>query len=134
MILAIDPGKNQGWAVLNDSGILSSCGLGCPPTGHYSLLVVEKPQVYPNTPVKQSNDLISVAISVGRAIEQYPANKVLLVVPHDWKGSVPKPIHNARVLNALTLSELNLIPSLAASLKHNVIDAIGLAKWAVLYK
>jgi hypothetical protein len=42
--------------------------------------------------------------------------------PREWKGSVPKPIHNTRVLGKLTSAERKAI----VNDRHDVIDAIGL--------
>ncbi len=136
MILGIDPGRSQGWAILDETGILRSCGLGDNPPVLPSLVVLEKPQIYPDTPTKQANDLVTLAVSVGRMAERFSKSKILLVTPHTWKGSTPKPIHNRRVLAKLSLLEngiyLRDTLKIAESYKNNVIDAIGLAKYGFL--
>ncbi len=133
MILGIDPGNNTGWAIVNEKAALISCGLGEPPVGKYSLVVIEKPQVYPSTTAKQANDLISVAWCAARLHERHSTNKVLVVIPHDWKGSTPKDIHNNRVLRSLTDAERRLVPVRPRSKEpiHDVVDAIGLARFGL---
>lgn len=134
MILGIDPGKCTGWAILAEGGELIRCGEGWPPSLEgVRRAVVECPQIYraskaPGDP----NDLIKVAILVGRYVERLDqANvPVRLVKPAEWKGQVPKKIHNARVKGALQTAELARLAKLELpeSREHNVIDAIGLAK------
>jgi hypothetical protein len=53
--------------------------------------------------------------------------------PSEWKGSVPKKIHNARVIAALSEESLRVYRActddIAPSLRNNVTDAIGLGLW-----
>lgn len=51
--------------------------------------------------------------------------------PQEWKGNVPKDVHNARILGKLKPGEERLIECPVASLRHNVVDAVGLYLWAV---
>lgn len=135
MILGIDPGVDTGWAIVDEKAALQSCGLGYIPDDlaqrAFSLVIIEKPQIYPNTGVKQANDLIGLATMVGRYSERFRQNPISLVLPHTWKGSVPKEIHNRRVLSKLDKVELYLLNAVKCpkSKQHNVIDAVGLAKW-----
>lgn len=47
--------------------------------------------------------------------------------PTDWKGMVPKKIHQPKILEALSKEELALVEAvMPPSLRHNVIDAIGI--------
>ena len=133
-ILGIDPGINTGWAEVDfATGELHACGLGEPSYAVYHRAIIECPQIYPTTPVKQANDLINLAVRVGIYVERLAESKPVLVLPHAWKGSVPKPAHNRRVLNKLTAAEILTYQvctsGLAEGKKNNVIDAIGLAKW-----
>lgn len=140
MILGIDPGKDTGWAVLDDSGLLTMCGLGEPPrpalnTKPFDLVVIERPKIYNASTAKANpDDIITLAICVGRYVERftYSATKIKLPSPAEWKGQVPKAIHNARVLSVLTMHELHNagLSDTPKGKHHNVIDAIGIAKWA----
>ncbi len=56
-----------------------------------------------------------------------------LVTPAQWKGAVPKEVHQPRILAALTAAEQGVLDAakVAPTLKNNVVDAIGLGLWAV---
>lgn len=136
VILAIDPGEWTGSAVFTD-GFLTDCGvtryhpamLSCA-----SLIVVELPCWRKHSPA-DPNDLITLARKVGR-IEERASEcfiPIELVTPSTWKGSVPKRIHNKRVLDALSAKECEVVDAVkcAPSVKHNMIDAIGLGLWRV---
>ncbi len=131
MILAIDPGLDTGWALFYESGVLLDCNLGQPPSRSPSSVVIERPQVYPNTGVKQANDLITLAIQAGRYAEEYRQRgcHIHMALPHAWKGTVPKIIHNKRVLAKLSGNEATKLPKLPQYVLHNVVDAVGLGKW-----
>lgn len=137
MLLSIDPGIDTGWAVWAATGSLVTCGLGPPSNNTLHGIreaVIEKPQVYVRGK-GDPNDLITLAILVGQYKERLEKAHVpvTLVIPHTWKGNVPKSIHNDRVLGKLTVLERALytqsVLSLAVSKRHNVIDAIGLGLW-----
>ena len=76
--------------------------------------------------VSRGNDLISTAIRLGRLIELSQPRKVTLVFPGQWKGQVPKAIHNTRTKAKLTPAEKALVPE-----DHNAWDAVGLLLWAL---
>lgn len=138
--LAIDPGKNTGWARFADK-CLDACGL-VPDVGLITVygdeMVIELPQVYRGRFAKgDPNDLIELAAIVGRA-EQLARDSLMSVrkvKPRDWKGTIKKKIHNARVLKALDSAEAwrfgQGVVGVAAGVQHNVIDAVGLGLWAV---
>lgn len=96
--------------------------------------VIEVPQVYGRrrSPV-DPNDLIAVAVTVGRAAQQFFAGRVDLVQPHTWKGSVPKDVMLNRIVSKLDDGERLILHSakVPASLRHNLIDAVGLGLWKV---
>lgn len=147
MILGVDPGANSyAWAFV-DGGKVLACGMaivGQPIerpqlAGSYPLyVVIELPQVYRQSHWKgDPNDLIRVAVTVGRVqawIEHAfrgVLGRVNLVKPHDWKGSRPKAVHCRSILAKLDPESLDRLEAcgVAESLKHNVVDAIGLALW-----
>jgi hypothetical protein len=52
------------------------------------------------------------------------------VKPQEWKGSVPKDVHNRRVLSKLPDSEVaHLMACAPRSKVHNAIDAVGIYMW-----
>ncbi len=137
MLLSIDPGIDTAWAQWKD-GRLWACKL----SGNFDLTwvssaIIECPQVYPGTPQKQANDLITLAVMVGRYQEQFLARKipVTLILPHKWKGTIPKDVHNNRVLSRLDPKERELyqtsVLGVPSSKRHNVVDAIGLGLYAL---
>ncbi len=148
MTLAIDPGKDTGWAIVDARGELLQCGLGDPPSG-VSLdekVIIERPQVYRDRSSKgDPNDLITLAIQVGRFTERYQPRSVEHVLPRAWKGTMDPDQLCARVVACLLPREYDrLMPVLAplarkpmtaefltSGRRHNVIDAVGIAKWSV---
>lgn len=135
--LYVDPGVNTGVArSINDE--LHSCFLWQEPFAPYlegyEKLVIEMPSINPTDLKKPGasariNDLMGLAKRVGQWAQSLQANETVLVHPHEWKGSVPKHVHNERVLDRLTPHERTLIPKLPKVQLHNVIDAIGLFLW-----
>jgi len=145
-LLSIDPGNNAGGALFVD-GVLIACGLVSrehPEVGtlmpmrflvniralRFDELVIELPRIIlgpgGQTEGKDPNDLIKLAFGAGRYVERFPHASLRTVSPAQWKAGTPKKIHNARVIQCLTEAERALIPKLAATLVHNVVDAIGL--------
>jgi hypothetical protein len=152
LILGIDPGNDTGWAIVTAQGLLLACGLGDPP--HPSTLhpdgvkrvIVEKPQVYQGRASKgDPNDLIKLAIGVGRYLERYCMYSTETVLPREWKGTVDPDVLCRRVAKSLVSSERDILDrvleplaraklteeTLTSGKRHNVIDAIGLVKWSV---
>jgi hypothetical protein len=102
---------------------------------NYSRTVaVEIPQVYEAARQKgDQNDLISVAFSAGavaRAVtcSFYTGSGPLSVSykPREWKGTIDADTMTARIESRLTDYERRKIEKCAASLRHNVIDAVGI--------
>lgn len=138
MILGIDPGNNTGWAILDHGGKLQSCGVGMPPnplSDYFFLVVIECPQVYPGMSSKIANDLVKLAVNAGEYKYRYRSVlKTIMVIPHEWKGNTPKDVHNRRVLRLLDTAEAARIPVMSKTKKHNMVDAIGLAKWGFRFQ
>ena len=123
-----------GWAFVND-GKLFDCGVGeswpCA-----DLAVIERPQVYtPGQSKGNPNDLITLAIRVGRYVERLARVGIRseLVLPNEWKGTINKDRHHARVRRNMPASELKLakerLSGLSDSIAHNAWDAVALAYW-----
>jgi len=140
IILAIDPGIGKTGVCVYSTHILQvDLTKGELPAIPDNLrpthAVIECPRVYPHSKVPP-NDLLELAVLVGvlcqQVYERYGFD-CKVVYPRDWKGTVKKQIHNARVLKNLHsldqetwAQESKRFPKS----KHNdVIDAIGLAKW-----
>lgn len=97
--------------------------------GGIRTLATEFPKIYPLRQQKGDQaDLIEVAgvagAVVGALFER--AGSVVGYEPYQWKGTVPKDIHNKRVLTRLSEAEHALLDDIPAGLVHNTIDAIGI--------
>lgn len=139
-LLCFDPGETTGWALFSE-GVLSSAlyesfedvVVDPPWVQNQLFVIIEKPQWRPHERKIDINSLIALAIMVGelkRVYRSFGAD-VNLVVPTTWKGSVPKDIHNRRVLSHLSPEELARVPlrPRAKTPDHNCVDAIGLGLW-----
>lgn len=96
---------------------------------HGSMFVSEIPQVYREG--KSANvspdDLTNLTGVVGCVIGFLDPVEVKTYVPAEWKGQVPKDIHNKRIKASLSMDEKAILEGVKcpASLLHNVVDAIG---------
>lgn len=88
-------------------------------------LVVEVPQFYARGG-GQAADLGELYGVLGAVTYGIPAAKHVHFLPRQWKGQVPKDVHNARVEAALRTGEKDAIEACRASLRHNVIDSVGI--------
>ena len=94
----------------------------------YDVVAVELPTVYPGSPVRPS-DLIEIAAVAGALAATVPADLIEIVEPRRWKGSVPKDVHNRRMIEKMP--ELReLLGQYKRQLHEHMVDAAGLARWA----
>ncbi len=128
--------------------MLANMAKGFPFTPRIDNIVIEVPVIYPNGK-ERPNDLMRLARVAGGAgalaCLSYPNAELYLATPLQWKGSVPKRIHQARICSKLgweykqvhTHSYPTEIPNAAVmgaegfksrDWKH-VLDAIGLGLW-----
>lgn len=143
-VIGIDPGKRTGAAVFWQNDLWSafyfdrSKAFDELPIVPFLpvIIIIEKPWIYPLGLGKgDPNDLIDLAIFAGEIAGWYRARlagvEIVFVAPRTWKGTVPKAIHNERVLAALTADERKILPkhARAKGFDHNMIDAVGLALW-----
>lgn len=139
-LLAIDSGSradrpNMGWALFVDAKLLEAglVGSGKRLPNVNAKVIIEAPRWYPREYKIDTNDLLDLSILVGEIKGMYEERGclVLLVWPRSWKGTVPKKIHNERVLAALTEEEVALLPlrPRAKDHDHNVLDAVGIGLW-----
>ena len=154
-IMGIDPGsRSVAWAIVDTEKGLIDCGYEVDKDFISALyafekaaslavtadhLVIEIPQVYLQRSWKgDPNDLINVAVMAGACAALETAHGLpQLIQPHKWKGSVKKEIMVKRILKGLDASERAVFEQktagIAKSLRHNTVDAIGIAKWRVQY-
>ncbi len=153
MIVSIDPGtKCAGYAVFAESDteskpVMIRCGVfrgddwidTANHTPEFSeldkenlKLIIEDPRIYPVTNVRP-NDLMKLANSVGAIVAKVNAKFTKLVTPSRWKKSIPKTIHQKRILRCLSPEEKQILDNCLCpkSLQHNVVDAIGIGLWHV---
>jgi hypothetical protein len=94
--------------------------------------VIELPRVYPNTQKEDPNDLFTLAVRVGAytmALDEL-GFRVLSVHPRDWKGTLPKNAHHARLLRDYPdLGRAVDVNVSAVTKRHNAYDAFGLLVW-----
>lgn len=104
-------------------GMREVLAAGPPP----ELVIVELPQVYQARRTDPS-DLIQLAVLVGRVMEvaRETGAPVALVLPAEWKGQAPKQIVCARAEEALTEEERGRVDPCRGTLRHNVLDAVGM--------
>lgn len=95
---------------------------------------------------KRPNDIVNLNGIAGMCVmaaTQLKPDYIFTPIPQEWKGTVPKKIHQARILDRLHLTpELaykkgygnGVVPGSAGipkSMRTHVIDALGLAVWAL---
>lgn len=97
------------------------------------VLVTEGQQVYPGPRKADPNDLLPLSFVCGAVQARIPAKMRLMPKPREWKSNIAKEVWTRRILSRLSKEELKLVQSVkvAKSLQHNVIDSIGLGKWAI---
>jgi hypothetical protein len=142
-LLAIDPGQTTGWAFFK-AGLLFAAGYGAheffkdgsnmpDEATHAKKVVIELPHHFSSRRKADVQDLIMLGVRVGELKQTWRSrgSDILLVWPQTWKGSVPKEIHNKRVLEMLAQSEKELLPTRprAKDFDNNMVDAIGIGLW-----
>lgn len=130
ILLAIDPGKKQGWAVFVD-GLLVACGKGLEPKRPVDRVVIELPESrggHTNTPV---DSLIALAIEAGAAAGRAQVNgsEIVWAKASAWKGQTPKQICHVRALAKLDAKERAIVD--ASNATGDTLDAVALGLWAL---
>jgi len=147
-LMAIDPGtKATGWALFRLQRLVAA-GLyrgkhaaetigqiQAAPIYDLDVLIVERPQVYDRHRTKgDPNALIPLAMIGGAAAGVHGWAELRAPHPNEWKGAISKEIHHPRILAELRPEELAVVEAMKgvpASLRHNVLDAIGLGLWGL---
>lgn len=135
-LLAVDPGKNSGFATFDARGMLQDFGCAPPEVLKRKMhivprnLIIEIPEVYAGGKAN-ANNLITLAIRIGGLIEFFESRraKVTKVLPKNWKGNTPKLIFCNRVYEKLYHGHKEKILTFPVSKRHDVLDAIGLGMW-----
>ena len=157
--LAVDPGlRCTGWALFEDGRLVACGAVKSDPRqpaaevaglvakrllaygAEATAAVVELPQVYRSSRSKgDPNDLVAVATIAGAVAAQ--ADRAVYVSPHQWKGSVPKAAQLSRYIvhrrNEKALDDAGCaayrsgLAPWAASLRHNIADAVGIGLYAL---
>jgi hypothetical protein len=146
IVVAIDPGRDAGLAVLVDGRLVAARLLDgrAPDAGLDDLgllageveVLVELPTYYPHgrSPAP-ANDLIRLAYRAGRLAQAVLAAlgprtvKVVEIAPATWKAQVPVEVLETRILGRLEPDERALALEAAGrqqSKTHNVLDAVGM--------
>lgn len=154
--LAIDPGVRElGWALFRMdefvTGGVSSVPGTLPNLGHnvsqhrrniynatghlhVDFVAVEAMEYADRRAKSVPADLLRVQW-VGAALGGMFATQITPVTPTTWKRSVPKDIHHKRIRAKLTKREAVALEraetAVAAGLRHNLVDAVGIGLWAV---
>jgi hypothetical protein len=139
MYLAIDPGRDTGYAVFQDRDHLTACGLGLPwatvDPEKVRTAVIERPQIYNARNMKgDPNDIVTLALGAGEyaGVLRRAGVRVTYVKPHEWKGTTPKEVDNARTIASLSDAERRIVKAAAyhipTSKQHNMLDAIGFGR------
>jgi hypothetical protein len=95
-------------------------------------LVIEFPQVRQRGSQRASkrgtdpNDLIQLAAVVGAIVSMRSLKGIVVRLPEEWKGQVPKEVHHQRAMGRLSVAELTRLPKQAKSIFHNTMDAVAL--------
>lgn len=150
IVIGVDPGvKSIGFGVASNDQIVAGGLIRCDnPTPQrlatmlrdrlYALgvyeanVVIEVPQIYSAGRHKgDQNDLINVALVSGAVAGVLDSRGALcssrFVLPREWKGGVEADVFTARIEKRLVPSELAALDKAPASLRHNMIDGVGLA-------
>lgn len=147
ILLAIDPGASTGWAefVYGEAGVykgmpgLVAAGANaadrvCRPKP--DVLVIEKPRIYPMRNMKgDPNDIVTLAVTMGRLLERHHCSRVHQPHPQQWKGQITKDAHHAKIFSALRPAEQEIAAlagkGLSKKAVSDMMDAIGLGQWAI---
>lgn len=82
---------------------------------------------------RNPNSIINVQAVAGMAIASARlrlASSIVTPIPSKWKGTVPKEIHQKRILagEGLTIDD-PIFEGIPKSMRTHVVDGIGLARW-----
>lgn len=99
---------------------------------HIEDVVVERPVIYPGSRERDSDmmDLAVAAGVIGGIIGRQSFN-LTMPTPREWKGTVPKGIHNERTKVKCPAAVALVESTVPKSQQNHVWDAVGLALWQI---
>lgn len=104
--------------------------IGTDTQGERKTLVLELPQIYGKYTVSPGdpNDLLPLALLAGMVVGMVMPQKLHTYLPREWKGQTPKNVTKNRVLEILSVEELEKIelPKRSKTSENNVYDALGI--------
>ena len=92
-------------------------------------VIIERPRIY--TKMKGDPADILNLLEVGATLQGMLGRPVEWVEPHAWKGSLNADAMTERIKSRLTPEEHKRVEPCAASLMHNVYDAVGIGLHAL---
>lgn len=130
-IISIDPGKHGCYCCYWHNDIMTACEVltEAETAWWVDTAVVERMQVHMG---RYSDDLLDVHGAACRVTANIPQDRIVWCTPSDWKGQVPKEVHQrTRILPNISLDEMELIKQAVpqASLRYNMYDAFGIGMW-----
>lgn len=131
--LAVDPGRDAGWALFDARGVLVECGLANEPYDtipNAFELVIERP--HSGQGKASTEDLFKLSMRMRDIETHVGARTVRRITPVEWKNSVPKGIMIRRIESRwMTEADHTVLRQRwpAAAKRHNVVDAIGIGIW-----
>ena len=132
IVLSVDPGAHAGQAFWRD-GLLRAVSDDLD-ADRCDVIVCEMPFIYPQRKTRADpNDMIVLAVRVGRLLERYSEADAVTPWPVQWNGGAKKAWTEIRVWEALDPRErdvLRMATSLVAKgYQNNLIDAVGIGLW-----
>lgn len=134
-VLGIDPGKTYfGWGLVEDGQLLAvglRAGRDVSGLPLADVVVVEKPQVYRGR--SEPRSIRDLTLATGELIGGLRAHapRILTPQPAEWKGQVPKDIHQSRIRAAIGEQGRRVLAQSGLSRVHlgHALDGVGLALW-----
>ena len=94
------------------------------------VFVTEYPQHYFGK-TRNAGDLLELAGVVGAVVGRCWAAKRVGYLPHQWKGNVPADVMLERIESRLAGLEKDAIQKCPKSLRHNILDAVGVGLYCL---
>lgn len=94
--------------------------------GLVDVAVVERPVIYPDSRERDS-DIVNLAVTAGILAGAFDC-ELDMPTPREWKGTVPKDIHNSRT-RAACPAAARIISQIRGGVRNHAWDAVGLGLW-----